>query len=429
MLCTGRRVGKTQIMAIKAAERMRAKPNQSIIIASLTEDQAKLIILMILQYLEENYPKEISKRAADKPTQNRIKLKNGSTALARPVGTTGDALRGFNGHVLILDEASRFNKLIMEAATPLLLTTGGEIWMASTPFGKQGFFWEMFNQSYNLKDPEARFKVFYKTSVDVITNRPISDSWSEKRREKALKHLEKERKDKTEKEFGQEYLGLFLEDLQQFFEEELIQKCCTLRRPSFPVKTGKNYMGCDLARMGGDQNTREIINDPGYFPLIHVESIAKKKELTPVTERNIIETAKLWNVKKVGIDAGAGTLGVSILDHLRESEIKHKVVPINNRTVVVEQTEKNNEIKDKVQRFLKEDLYFQMKAAMERGELLLLFDQEVMASLRSVQIEYPEEDDALRRARIFGKHTHIVEGLVRAYHLAKKEKSLNLWAK
>ena len=170
LLCTGRRVGKTQIMAIKAAERMIAKPKTQIVIASLTEDQAKLIIVMILDYLERNFKKFVAK-GKNKPTQSKITLTNGSTALARPVGTTGDGLRGFQGNVLILDEVSRFNEFIMIAATPILLTTGGEIWMCSTPFGKTGYFWKKFNEAYNLKLEDARFKVFYKTSPDVINQK------------------------------------------------------------------------------------------------------------------------------------------------------------------------------------------------------------------------------------------------------------------
>ena len=164
LLCTGRRVGKTQIMAIKAVEEMIKNKNTHIVVASLTEDQAQLIIMMALIYLEQNYKPWIRKPYSTNVTKGKIALNNGSQILARPVGQTGDAIRGFNANVLILDEVSRFNELILLAATPILLTTGGQIWMCSTPFGKKGFFWEQFNLAYNLKDPDARFKVFYKSS-------------------------------------------------------------------------------------------------------------------------------------------------------------------------------------------------------------------------------------------------------------------------
>src|SRR3990167_5802211 len=229
LLCTGRRVGKTQIMAIKAAERMIAEKGTQIVIASLTEDQAKLIIVMILDYIERNYKKLVAK-GKSKPTQSKITLTNGSTALARPVGTTGDGLRGFQGNILILDEVSRFNEFIMIAATPILLTTGGEIWMCSTPFGKTGYFWKKFNEAHNLKLPDCRFKVFYKTSPDVINERRISESWTEKQRAESIAFLAQEKRDMTAMQFGQEYMGLFMEDLMRFFDDDLLKKCCIAKR-------------------------------------------------------------------------------------------------------------------------------------------------------------------------------------------------------
>ncbi|MEK7661915.1 MAG: terminase large subunit, partial [Patescibacteria group bacterium] len=256
LLCTGRRVGKTQIMAIKAAERM-LKSKCQIVIASLSEDQAKLIILMIVDYLQRTNKKQM--KTGNKDTnQSKVTTKNGSTAIARPVGQTGDALRGFNGDVLILDEVSRFNELIMTAATPILLTTGGQIWMCSTPFGKKGYFWEKFDEAFNKKAEDARFKTFYKTSEDVVYNRPISESWTEKQRSKAIELLEKEKKDKSELVYGQEYLGLFMEDLQRFYDDETNKFACVIEEGT-QQQEGKNYLGCDLARMGGDKSTFEIV--------------------------------------------------------------------------------------------------------------------------------------------------------------------------
>ena len=49
LLCTGRQVGKTFIMARKCAKYMLEHRGSKIIIVSLTEDQAKLIIVMVLE--------------------------------------------------------------------------------------------------------------------------------------------------------------------------------------------------------------------------------------------------------------------------------------------------------------------------------------------------------------------------------------------
>ena len=57
LLCTGRQVGKTTIFARKASEYMISFPGSSIIVVSLTEDQAQLMIIMVLDYLEKHHPK------------------------------------------------------------------------------------------------------------------------------------------------------------------------------------------------------------------------------------------------------------------------------------------------------------------------------------------------------------------------------------
>lgn len=421
LLCTGRRVGKTQIMAIKAAEYMIKHDNTQIIIASLTEDQAKLIIIMIEDYIDNNYPKYKQTRGKQKPTQNRIALKNKSRAIARPVGQTGDALRGFNGNVLILDEVSRFNELILTAATPVLLTTGGQIWCCSTPFGKQGWFWRQFEAAEIRKDKDARFKVFYKSSEEVINNRPISESWTQEQRVKALAYLEQEKKDKSKLEYGQEYLGLFLDDLRRFFEDQVIEKQAILERGARKENDNIYYvMGCDLARMGGDHFTAEIFElNEEKDSVRHVESIVRKNLTTPENEKIIIELNQIWNPKKIGIDAGSGTLGVSVYDHLVDiPELKNKIIKMNNRDL---------SDKDDKQKMMKEEFYDNMRAMLERGELFLLNDEDVKRSLQCIQIELDQEG-YYSRFRIFANpHNQgdICEGLVRAAWLAKHEKSLN----
>lgn len=418
LLCTGRQIGKTYTLARKCAERM-LRQETKIIIASLTEDQAKLIIIMILDYLEQNSKDKIAK-GKYKPTQNKIVLKNKSSALARPVGNTGDAVRGFTADVLVLDEVARFNELIMTSARPTLLSTGGDIWAASTPFGKQGFFWESF------QNRDERWKVIHKSSEEVIKERAVSVSWTKEKKEKAIEFLSAEKASMSDLQYGQEYLGLFLEDLRRFFSDELIEKACVMVRRG--VLPGKNYLGCDIARMGGDQITFEIIHDPeNGQPYQHVENITAKKLYTTETERRIIEVSRKWKVQKVGIDAGSGTLGVSVLDHLLESEIKNKVIPLNNRSIRMDNTDK-----PKRQELLKEDMYFKLISMMEKSEVFLLNDQEVKESLRSVQIDLGEDKSyagLYTKTRIFGNDTHIVEGIIRALWLAVKEKNLNLWVR
>ena len=415
--CTGRRVGKTYIHARKACERMLKKPNTKIIVASLTEDQSQLIILFAMNFLESNpeTKKKIEKQST-KTNSRKITLKNGSTMLARPVGNTGDAIRGFEGDVLILDEVSRFNELILEAATPILLTTGGEIWMCSTPFGKQGFFYRAY------QNKEKRYRIFETNTEKVINEREISESWTNEQREKALKFLEQEKKEKSELQYGQEYLGLFLDDLRRFYEDEWIEAVCILKRPEITPKEN-NYLGCDIARMGGDKTTYEILNAPREKGKIIKQIFHAQEDHKPLThtEQRIIETSIQFNCEKVGIDAGSGSLGVSVLDHLLiHPQTSKKVVAMNNRTISTDRTGK------KQQRIMNEDYHEFLKSGGEHGEVLLFDDDEIKNSFRSIQLEIIRKDDIISKIRIHGSDSHIVEGIKRAYWLAKKEKSKNI---
>lgn len=424
LLCTGRQVGKTFIMSIKAGEYMMKHPNSTIIVASLTEDQAKLIIFMILTYLQGKYPREIS-LDKDKPTQNKIVLKNGSQVLARPVGNTGDAIRGFTGNILILDEVSRFNQLILTSATPTLMTTGGQIWMCSTPFGKQGYFWEQFDLAYNKKDKKSRFKVIYRSSEDVIFNRPVSESWTQEKRDGAIEHLKQEKATMSVLAYGQEYQGLFLEDLMRYFSDEWIESVCRLQ-PQNP-SVSKYYIGQDIARMGGDQGTWEVIRKV-EDKLYHVSTIARTMLKTNETINLTLEQNKIWKPRKIGIDAGSGSLGVTVFDMLlQHPEISSKLVAMNNRAVSL------NRDGNEKQKMFGEDMYELVRALGEQGKLKLLDDEEVKASLRSVQFSYGDEDEIEKgkkapKLHIFGNYTHHAEGIKRAVLLAWEDKSLNLYA-
>ena len=56
------------------------------------------------------------------------------------------------------------------------------------------------------------------------------------------------------------------------------------------------------------------------------------------------------------------------------------------------------------------------------------FDRDdIKASLRSVQWDIVEDAHGMSKVRIFGRDTHIVEGIMRALQLAKNSKNLNIW--
>jgi hypothetical protein len=372
LLCTGRQVGKTMIMARKAAEYMLSHPNSAIIVVSLTEDQAELIIVFVLNYLEQNYKKEIAK-GAKKPTKRKIQLKNHSFVLARPVGNTGDAVRGFTGDVLIVDEASRMPEMMWAAAKPTLATTGGEIWMCSTPFGKQGYFYKCY---LNRDD---RFKVFHVNTPDVYKKRV----WpSEQIKEDALEFLEEERKDMSQLEFGQEYEGRFLDDLNQFFSDELIAKRMFMKRPEVIPKQSTYYLGVDIGRLGEDPSTFEVMERQGER-LIHVQNQITRKTILTKTAERIFDMNSFYDFRQIFVDDEG--IGIGVFDMLISDErTRRKTKGLKNSA------------------------------------------DNIRLSLKSVQYEYTTDKKGKPFMHIFGNDTHITEGLIRAAW-GIKDKSLKVW--
>lgn len=417
LLCKGRRIGGTEIFAEKAVEEMKlfGKP---IIVVSLTEEQAMIIIQMAKNYILSNCP-EILGKGKYKPTLKTLTImrRNNHGTLkpvlmkSRPVGNTGDATRGFEGGVLFVDEASRMPMLFWMAAKPILLTQAGKLWINSTPHGKQGYFWKSFNEAYNLKLPKAKFgTVIFKDSETVFNERQVSESWTQEQRDGAIQILEEEKRDMSEFEYGQEYLGLFMEELMRFFSEDWIKNVLTVEENEdyYPNVSKDYFLGVDVGRVI-DPSTFEIMdgtNDKNITQVYHNEIT---KISIPGTYREIKRLNNQYSLRNIGVDSGG--MGAGVLDLLLEDRsIAHKSEGLDNATKIVDDEEGTKPL-------LKEDMYVNTLVKGEKGELHLLKNFELAASLESVQYQHIEGGKQI----IFGKNTHATEGVIRAIQLIKKK--------
>jgi len=425
-LAKGRRIGATYLFAVKAVEWLTTHhnphPTSQIVCSSITEDQAQLIIAFATNYAQRKYPHLLGK-GKDKPTLNRLIIKvnkNRRILIAKPVGTTGASARGFEGQVLMIDEAPFQPKLFFDAAKPILATTGGRIWMWGTFDGREGYFWDNYEKTIIKEDPNARFKFWEKNTEEILEERPISLSWTEEQREGLRKHLEEEKYDMSEKVYAQEYLGVASLDKNQFYNDDWIERICSVDETKQIGISGEFYGGFDLARMGGDQFTAEIIKRVSNTLFIQADHYTRKLLLTTDNEDLVEEYTKKWKCRKSGIDAGSGTLGVSIYDHLQKiTDLRKRIIAMNNRAISI-----NNE--EGKQRLFNEDMHDNLRSMGEKGEIRLFNREDIKASFRSVQFDRVQDKHGLTKVRIFGRFTHIVEGLIRAAWLAKKEKYKNI---
>jgi hypothetical protein len=130
----------------------------------------------------------------------RLELVNGS----RIIGLPGkeETIRGFSGvSLLVIDEASRVSDDLYYSVRPMLAVSAGRLICLSTPYGRQGFFYEEWTQGNNW----SRVKI---TAEQCSRISPV--------------FLEEERKSLGPHVFAQEYLCEFLETTHQVFSRDLI---------------------------------------------------------------------------------------------------------------------------------------------------------------------------------------------------------------
>lgn len=387
-LRSGRQVGKSTIIAMKAANFAMKNPKKTVMIIASVERQAFHIFLMVIDYIKTNHPKMILKR----PTMTFMELTNGAMIRCLPAGDTGYSIRGYTIHMLIADEAAYIKPDVWTAVTPMLATTKGPMILLSTPHGKEGYFYDCFN--------DKNFKSWH-ISSEVCSR--ISKEF-----------LESAKTRMTKIEYATEFLGEFIDELRQFFSEKEIEKAMCLERVPVISKTNEMVMGVDIARMGSDESSFEIFEMVGKDLLQRENKITKKTMLTD-TIREILALESQYKFKRIYIDDGG--LGAGVFDHLiEEDETKRKVVAINNASRSLDRDSNKNK------KLLKEDLYTNLLRLMQRGEIKFLKDDEIERSLKSIQCEYTEGG----QMKIWGSYSHITEGIIRAAWYAK-DKPLNIW--
>ena len=397
-LRSGRQVGKSTIISIKAGQYALAHHKKIVMVIAKTERQAQLIFSKILDYIY-NKNKAMICGGLKRPTKSKIQLENKTEIYCLPAGESGYGIRGYTIDLLIGDEAAFIPEKVWTSVTPMLAITRGEIWLLSTPHLKEGFYYRCFS--------DERFTNFHVSSEDC----PRKDQV----------FLDYEKSWMTKAQYAREYLGEFAEELRQLFSDELIEKTCILKR-EIKKRERDYFLGVDIARMGKDESTFEIIDGTNRKALVHVDNIITRKTLLTETEDKIIQIGRNNNYdrKSIGID-DAG-LGAGVFDSLmRNDELKRKIVGLSNAKRVYERDSSGKKIIEKEKKALKELMYIYLLRIMERGEIQLLDDDEIKLSLQSIQYEYNKTGEMI----IWGSYSHICEGIIRACW-CMKDKTLNI---
>jgi len=396
-LLTGRQVGKTTAMSIRAVELClkHYKQGEFVLINSITEKQAYHMLAKAQVYANQLYSKQIITRGKDKPTKHKLMFKNGTGILCYAAGETGEGLRGFTIKKIMSDEGSRMSEEYFIATLPALSVVGGTLDIASTPFGKLH------------KDGSEKF--FYKCSKDKKFKKYFVSGEDCPRHTKD--HLETAKERLSKLAYAQEYLAVFTDELQRLISDELINEMCILE-PEVISKIDKSFfLGVDIAALGEDETSYEILEKLNNGNVVQRKSETDRKKLTTETSQKIINMHFIWDFRKIGIDDGGVGFGV-FSELMNESSTKRKTVPLNNASRPIDNQGK------KTKRILKEEMYMNLIVYAEKKKLLLLNDAEIKDSLRSIQHD---------EGKIFGSNSHITEGIIRALWLIENSKNLNNW--
>lgn len=398
VLRSGRQVGKSTVIAQKAGDFACRNPKKTVLVIASVERQAYLLFEKIMSYVDHTNRKMIRK-GRHRPTKSKLSLSNGSTIYCLPTGLSGHGIRGYTIDLLIADEAAFIPEEVWSAVTPMLAVTQGDIILLSTPFGKGGYFFRCFS------DPE--FTSFHISSEDCPR---ISKDF-----------LDQEKSRMTKLQYAQEYLGEFVDELQQFFPTDLIDAAMRRPIPEFTEGSkGKNYLGVDVARHGRDDTvlfTLKYRHDALYELAMDV---SRKTYLTD-TARRIKDANQIYKYRKIYVDDGG--LGVGVFDMLLEApETSRKVVAVNNARRSLDRDRESGQKK----RLLKEDLYNNLLTLLEQRKVFLKPNAETRQSLISIQCEYTDQGNLKIFGAQDGRYSHITEALIRAAWCTK-DKSLNIY--
>ena len=137
ILNCSRQWGKSTVAAAKAVHRAFTRKGSLVLVASPSKRQSAEFVRKAAGMVRSL---GIQPRG-DGDNENSLLLPNE----ARIVGLPGQegTVRGFSAvSMLLVDEAARVDDAIYKALRPSLAVGGGDLWLMSTPRGKQGFFWE-----------------------------------------------------------------------------------------------------------------------------------------------------------------------------------------------------------------------------------------------------------------------------------------------
>jgi hypothetical protein len=210
ILNCSRQWGKSTVAAAKAVHRAYTRAGCLVLVASPGERQSREFLRKAAAMLTKL---GIAARG-DGDNAASLLFPNGSRIVGLP-GTEG-TVRGFSAvSMMLIDEASRVEDSMYKALRPMLAVGDGDLWLMSTPYGKRGFFYEVWAYGTDWE----------KYSVKATECPRIGRDF-----------LERERGELGPAWFAQEYLCAFMDSGAGVFDRDAVERALDDGVPALAVE-------------------------------------------------------------------------------------------------------------------------------------------------------------------------------------------------
>jgi hypothetical protein len=196
-LCASRQAGKSSVVACKALHIGLYEPGSLILLLSRSLRQSAELAKKVF----DGY--EATGRRVPPTAESKLclELVNKSRIVALPGGDEG-SIRGYGGvRALVIDEAARCPDALYVALRPMIAVSQGSLIVLSTPFGRRGFFYQLWSEANHWLKIEVKASQIPRLTPEFLAEecRELGPRW-----------------------YAQEYECQFVEAVGQLFADEAI---------------------------------------------------------------------------------------------------------------------------------------------------------------------------------------------------------------
>lgn len=205
VICAGRQVGKSRLLALMALHAAFRRPDQLVLIVSAGEVAARRLLDDVAA-LAQNSP--LLRDAVLDDGATVVTLSNGSSI--RSVPASQRQIRGWAVDLLIVDEAAFVDPEVWRSAEPAIIARpGSRVVLSSSPFGSATHFFRVLWRR-GMSDPDEQVRSWHWPS----TTSPLVDA----------ELLEEIRRRESPPYFAREYLAEWTEASGAYFTSAEIEE-------------------------------------------------------------------------------------------------------------------------------------------------------------------------------------------------------------